>query len=606
MDMKHKRSVKATIGLFVLTVLLLVSNWVALAVDPSWVTKAPMMAARYSFQTEVINGKIYSIGGYSGSNALSSVEMYDPTTNTWTTQASMSTARYDFQSAVVNGKIYVFGCRNSTGFSSSVEAYDPVTNTWTSRASMPTARSRVQIEVIDGKVYVIGGMNSSGSLSVTEVYDPVANTWTTRASMSIARINFQAELIDGKIYAISGSNTEASKSVEMYDPATNTWTTRASLSTGRANCATEVIDGKIYAMGGHNGTASESSSEAYDPTSNTWTALASMSTAREGVQSEVINGKIYAIGGANGTTYYSIAEMYDPASNIWTTLNSLSNASIFPQLKVINGIIYAIGGYNGASLSAVEAYTPVTLPPAPSLTATPGDAQVTLNWNSVTDATSYNVYRATASGGPYTQIATGVTGTSYIDTNVTGGTTYYYVVTAVSSVGESAYSNEASATPVSSWNGLLKITMTTGAQKEYDLTSGQINAFIEWFNSDAEESPYYTFTKTYNVGTLTSRKDNIAFSKIAFFEVMAYGEDSTPTTPTGTNTALLKVTMLTGDIMEYEVTDDQLSSFTDWYGGGAAISPTFAISKAYNLGPFLSRTDYLVYNKIVDFEVLEY
>jgi hypothetical protein len=57
--------------------------------------------------------------------------------------------------------------------------------------------------------------------------------------------------------------------------------------------------------------------------------------------------------------------------------------------------------------------------------------------------------------------------------------------------------------------------------------------------------------------------------------------------------------------MEYEMTDTQLTSFTSWYGGGRTGSPTFAVSMEYNLGPFISRTDYLIFDKIVDFEVLE-
>jgi hypothetical protein len=56
------------------------------------------------------------------------------------------------------------------------------------------------------------------------------------------------------------------------------------------------------------------------------------------------------------------------------------------------------------------------------------------------------VKRATTNGGPYTQIAA-PTSTSYTDTSLTNGTTYYYVVSALDSAGESANSSQASATP---------------------------------------------------------------------------------------------------------------------------------------------------------------
>ena len=72
-----------------------------------------------------------------------------------------------------------------------------------------------------------------------------------------------------------------------------------------------------------------------------------------------------------------------------------------------------------------------------------------LNWGAVTSATGYNVYRGAATGGPYSIIAYGVTGTSFSDTNVVTGGSYYYVTTALSPKGESLFSNEASPTPLS-------------------------------------------------------------------------------------------------------------------------------------------------------------
>lgn len=94
-----------------------------------------------------------------------------------------------------------------------------------------------------------------------------------------------------------------------------------------------------------------------------------------------------------------------------------------------------------------------TAPAAPTgLSATAGNAQVSLTWNAVSGATSYTVKRATTSGGPYTNVATGLTGTSYTNTGLTNGTTYYYVVSASNSAGSSANSAQASATPASSGN----------------------------------------------------------------------------------------------------------------------------------------------------------
>ena len=95
------------------------------------------------------------------------------------------------------------------------------------------------------------------------------------------------------------------------------------------------------------------------------------------------------------------------------------------------------------------------VPAAPTnLIATKGTAQVALTWTASLGAKTYNIYRGTAAGGEAVQpIATGVTATSFVDSGLNSGGTYFYQVTAVSSLGESPRSAEVSATPTG--NGLL-------------------------------------------------------------------------------------------------------------------------------------------------------
>jgi hypothetical protein len=104
---------------------------------------------------------------------------------------------------------------------------------------------------------------------------------------------------------------------------------------------------------------------------------------------------------------------------------------------------------NSFSVSVASGGGRCTLPPLPpnGLTVGAGNGLTALGWTAPSGATTYNVLRSATSGGPYTQVASGVTSTSYTDTEVTNATTYYYVVQAVSSNGVSGNSNEASATP---------------------------------------------------------------------------------------------------------------------------------------------------------------
>lgn len=115
---------------------------------------------------------------------------------------------------------------------------------------------------------------------------------------------------------------------------------------------------------------------------------------------------------------------------------------------VANGWVYVPedGGLVGFSLNAASA------PQTPTgLTAAPGNGQVSLSWNASAGAAGYNIYRSTSSGGEIL-VDSGVTGTSFIDTGLSNGTTYYYQVTAVNSTGESGRSSEVSATPSTSGN----------------------------------------------------------------------------------------------------------------------------------------------------------
>ncbi len=99
------------------------------------------------------------------------------------------------------------------------------------------------------------------------------------------------------------------------------------------------------------------------------------------------------------------------------------------------------------------------LPPAPltrapeRLVATPGPAQVLLEWPASTGATSYAIKRATNGDGPFVRIASSVTATTYVDTGLRNGRRYYYVVAAANSGGESLNSAVASAAPSAAVRG---------------------------------------------------------------------------------------------------------------------------------------------------------
>ncbi len=98
---------------------------------PAWETKTPMQTARANFGLAVVGNKIYAIGGTEGDIMLSTVEEYDPDTDTWAYKQSLPIKRGNFCTSVVNGKIYVMGGDNSLRNPvASVVMYDPSTDQW--------------------------------------------------------------------------------------------------------------------------------------------------------------------------------------------------------------------------------------------------------------------------------------------------------------------------------------------------------------------------------------------------------------------------------------------------------------------------------------------
>jgi fibronectin type 3 domain-containing protein len=140
------------------------------------------------------------------------------------------------------------------------------------------------------------------------------------------------------------------------------------------------------------------------------------------------------------------------------TGTKISNAvSPFVQTglsAVPNSYFYVVTAVNSVGESSPSAQVSATTTSAPTIPAAPtgaaavgGQNQVTVSWNAVSGATSYNIYWAQTTG------VTKLSGTiianvtsAYVHTGRTAATTYFYIVTAVNSAGEGPASTQASAT----------------------------------------------------------------------------------------------------------------------------------------------------------------
>ena len=131
-------------------------------------------------------------------------------------------------------------------------------------------------------------------------------------------------------------------------------------------------------------------------------------------------------------------------------------------------------------------------PSAPTgLTATPANAQVNLTWNASAGATGYYVKRSTSSGTEV-QIAA-QSATAYSDNSVSNGITYYYVVSAYNSYGQSANSAEVSGTPVAPPPPAADVTITIDPTK-----TKPISPYIygtNFYSGNTAPQPNFTFDR---------------------------------------------------------------------------------------------------------------
>jgi hypothetical protein len=185
----------------------------------------------------------------------------------------------------------------------------------------------------------------------------------------------------------------------------------------------------------------------------------------------------------NGSGYQTVNS---PTTNSYTN-TGLTNGTTYYYVVTAVNTAGESGNSNQASATPAAAPQPPSAPTG--LTATGGNSQVSLAWNASGGAASYHVKRSTTNGSGYTQISA-PTATNFVDSGLTNGTIYYYVVTALNTAGESGNSNQASATPA---NAVADVTITVDPTK-----TKPISPYIygtNFYSGNTSPQPNFTFDR---------------------------------------------------------------------------------------------------------------
>ena len=226
----------------------------------SWTPRSDMPTPRLGMAVSSVHGKCYLMGGAERPNGtgLALVEEYDPDTDSWQRRADMPTARAGAASAVSNGLIYVFGGWPIGNITSqaldTVEVYDPSVDSWSELKEMPTPRAFLAAAASGDRIFALGGGSAAlGTFdsAIVEAFDPGANRWEQVADLPTGRGALTAATLGDVILAMGGGfDSSPVSTVEAYDPSTDNWSDYPAMPTARWGAASAVLGNSVYVLGG--------------------------------------------------------------------------------------------------------------------------------------------------------------------------------------------------------------------------------------------------------------------------------------------------------------------------------------------------------------------
>ncbi|WP_342436692.1 kelch repeat-containing protein [Paenibacillus sp. FSL L8-0436] len=461
-------------------------------------------------------------------------------------------------------------------------------DTWVEKANMPFGIREFGITEVGGKIYIFGGYSNNGKDNVYNnkviSYDPTTDKWSEVADMATQNRTPQrcgAITVNGKVYVIGSTGYSGNIGlVEEFDPLTKTWATKAPMLTPRMFTGAAVINNKIYIVGGDSSILEE-----YDPSTNTWSRKADMPTPRLAPSVIAVNGVLYAIGGdsPNHTTRLANVEVYDPKTNTWSKKTEMPTGAAGTQIATLYGKIYVMGGVEPKDYSSnMNEYDPVT----DKWTKRKNMPTIRIGGGAISVNGKIYVMGGETPVGHHFPILEEYT-PSNVPTQI-----------ALTAIGEEQTVNlNWSAADVATGYEVKRSTTTRGP---YTTIASNVQG-TTFADKDVENGKTYYYVVTVNTSSGENGTSNEAFATPQ--------SDSTPNPEPPGDRAVLTITLTNGIEKEFDLSIEEVNAFLKWYDTKDADSgpAKFAIDKHNNnKGPFAKRTEYVIFDKILTFEVSEY
>jgi len=238
-----------------------------------------------------------------------------------------------------DGRILIVGGRNSDSALSSCEIYDPSTNSWTTTGNLLQARYRTQtVKLADGRILATGGLTdlNVATTATCEMYDPSSGSWRFTSPMNDARENHSSVLLpDGHVVLVGGLDANQPlylTSVDLFDPATEQMKRLAPMlipQFGEQVFYSVVLNGLFVvggSSGGFNGTW-VNTTQLLSFFDSTWKNGASAISPHDAPSVQLPDERVVTPGGRIGSNVFTtLVENFEPVSNTWATIGNIDQA----------------------------------------------------------------------------------------------------------------------------------------------------------------------------------------------------------------------------------------------------------------------------------------
>lgn len=265
-----------------------------------WEIVNNMPNPRHGLSAVTLGNRIYLIGGQempgNMGQGLTTVTAFEPQTNSWDeSPADLNHGRTYGFATVYDSAIYIFGGRNQQNYISSVEKYNPETNSWSVISEMPVPREGLSGAILGDSLFLSGGSNTDSLYGTTRVgiFRLSDETWHEGPPMLHARSAGFTAVLQNHLFTMGGYRFDPMGFMESFHH--GGWEPLDDMPARIANFAGVTTGDSIIIAGGLGFRGYTNQSFIFNQ--DQWESGPALVYPRMGLSMAVSNGHIYAFGG---------------------------------------------------------------------------------------------------------------------------------------------------------------------------------------------------------------------------------------------------------------------------------------------------------------------